>query len=37
MEIKIKEIQNGKVLKLVKGDITERKVDSIINAANSYL
>lgn len=36
-DVKIKEIQNGKILKLVKGDITERKVDVIVNAANSYL
>lgn len=36
-DVKIKEIQNGKILKLVRGDITERKVDVIVNAANSYL
>lgn len=36
-DTKIKEIQNGKFLKLLKGDITERNVDVIINAANSYL
>ena len=35
--VKIKEIQKGKFLKLLKGDITERKVDVIVNAANSYL
>jgi O-acetyl-ADP-ribose deacetylase len=28
---------NNQVLRLVKGDITERNVDAIINAANSYL
>jgi O-acetyl-ADP-ribose deacetylase (regulator of RNase III) len=28
---------NNKTLRLVKGDITERKVDAIVNAANSYL
>ena len=28
---------NNKVLRLVKGNITERNVDAIINAANSYL
>lgn len=28
---------NMKVLRLVKGDITERNVDAIVNAANSYL
>lgn len=36
-DTKIREIQNGKFLKLLKGDITERKVDVIVNAANSYL
>jgi O-acetyl-ADP-ribose deacetylase len=30
-------IGNNKVLRLVKGDITERNVDAIVNAANSYL
>jgi O-acetyl-ADP-ribose deacetylase (regulator of RNase III) len=33
----IKGILNGKSLRLVKGDITERKTDVIVNAANSYL
>jgi O-acetyl-ADP-ribose deacetylase len=28
---------DGKVIRLVKGDITERNVDAIVNAANSYL
>jgi O-acetyl-ADP-ribose deacetylase len=28
---------NNKILRLVKGDITERNVDAIVNAANSYL
>ena len=28
---------NDKIIRLVKGDITERKVDVIVNAANSYL
>ena len=28
---------NNKFLRLVKGDITERNVDAIVNAANSYL
>ena len=28
---------NGKVIRLVKGDITERNVDAIVNPANSYL
>jgi O-acetyl-ADP-ribose deacetylase len=30
-------INNGKTIQLVKGDITERNVDALINAANSYL
>ena len=30
-------IDNNKILRLVKGDITERDVDVIVNAANSYL
>lgn len=37
MDVKIKKVQNGKTLRLVKGDITERKVDVIVNAANSHL
>jgi O-acetyl-ADP-ribose deacetylase (regulator of RNase III) len=28
---------DGKVIRLVQGDITERDVDAIVNAANSYL
>jgi len=32
-EIKV----DGKILRLVHGDITERDVDAIVNAANSYL
>lgn len=28
---------NGRTLRLVQGDITERDVDAIVNAANSYL
>jgi O-acetyl-ADP-ribose deacetylase len=28
---------NNKVLRLVKGDITQRNIDAIVNAANSYL
>jgi O-acetyl-ADP-ribose deacetylase (regulator of RNase III) len=28
---------NNKVLRLVKGDMTQRNVDAIVNAANSYL
>ena len=30
-------LDNNKILRLIKGDITERNVDAIINAANSYL
>jgi O-acetyl-ADP-ribose deacetylase (regulator of RNase III) len=30
-------IDSNKILRLVKGDITERDVDVIVNAANSYL
>lgn len=30
-------LKNDKIIRLVKGDITERKVDVIVNAANSYL
>ncbi|HET7283325.1 MAG TPA: macro domain-containing protein [Nitrososphaeraceae archaeon] len=30
-------LNNGKTIKLVKSDITERNVDVIVNAANSYL
>ena len=30
-------LSNNKIIRLVKGDITERNVDAIINAANSYL
>lgn len=31
------EIVPGKILKIIQGDITEEKVDAIVNAANSYL
>jgi O-acetyl-ADP-ribose deacetylase len=34
MDVKL---DNNKILRLVKGDITERSVDAIVNAANSYL
>jgi len=37
MPVMIKEIQNGKILKLVHGDITETNSDVIVNAANSHL
>jgi O-acetyl-ADP-ribose deacetylase (regulator of RNase III) len=30
-------LHNNKILRLVKGDIAERDVDFIVNAANSYL
>jgi O-acetyl-ADP-ribose deacetylase (regulator of RNase III) len=30
-------LKNDKIIRLVKGDITERNVDVIVNAANSYL
>ena len=35
-EIKLKQ-DNAKVIKLVRGDITERNTDAMVNAANSYL
>lgn len=35
--IKSKEIQNGKKLRLVKGDITKTSTDVIVNAANPHL
>ena len=37
MIIRVTDIQNGKKLRLMKGDITERDVDVIVNAANSFL
>jgi O-acetyl-ADP-ribose deacetylase len=30
-------LNHDKIIRLVKGDITERKVDVIVNAANFYL
>jgi hypothetical protein len=30
-------VDKKKIIRLVKGDITERAVDAIVNAANSYL
>jgi O-acetyl-ADP-ribose deacetylase (regulator of RNase III) len=33
----IKEIQNGKTLRLVQDDIAKRRVDTIVNPANSHL
>jgi O-acetyl-ADP-ribose deacetylase (regulator of RNase III) len=30
-------LKNGKIIRLIKGDITARNVDAIVNAANSYL
>jgi O-acetyl-ADP-ribose deacetylase (regulator of RNase III) len=32
-----KEIVSGKFISLIKGDLTEERVDAIVNAANSYL
>ncbi len=32
-----KKLENGKVVKVVLGDITEEEVDAIVNAANSHL
>jgi O-acetyl-ADP-ribose deacetylase (regulator of RNase III) len=32
-----KEIVSGKFISLIKGDITEERVDAVVNAANSYL
>ncbi len=37
VELNQKEIVKGKVIKIINGDITEEKVDAIVNAANSYL
>ncbi|KON28723.1 Appr-1-p processing protein [miscellaneous Crenarchaeota group archaeon SMTZ-80] len=37
IEVDKKEIIPGKYIKLIEGDITEEKVDAVINAANSYL
>lgn len=37
MEIISERKISGKTLRLVKGDITEREVDAIVNAANSHL
>lgn len=36
-ELIIEKEVNGKTLRLVKGDITSRDMDAIVNAANSYL
>ncbi len=36
-EIAKKTFENGKSLTLIQGDITQEKVDAIVNAANSYL
>ncbi|HWR58728.1 MAG TPA: macro domain-containing protein [Thermodesulfovibrionales bacterium] len=37
MKVIIEKNVNGKTLRLVQGDITEREVDAIVNAANSHL
>ena len=37
MKIIIEKAIKNKTLRLVQGDITERNVDAIVNAANSHL
>ncbi len=37
MKVIVEKNVNGKTLRLVQGDITEREVDAIVNAANSHL
>jgi O-acetyl-ADP-ribose deacetylase (regulator of RNase III) len=37
MRIIVEKVIEGKILRLVQGDITERDVDAIVNAANSHL
>lgn len=37
MKIIAEKTINGKILRLIQGDITERDVDAIVNAANSHL
>jgi len=37
MEVITEKTINNKILRLVRGDLTERNVDAIVNAANSYL
>jgi O-acetyl-ADP-ribose deacetylase (regulator of RNase III) len=37
MNVLIEKTVDGKTLRLVQGDITERDVDAIVNAANSHL
>ncbi|MEW6001269.1 MAG: macro domain-containing protein [Nitrospirota bacterium] len=37
MKVMSEKTINGKKLRLVQGDLTERDVDAIVNAANSYL
>jgi O-acetyl-ADP-ribose deacetylase (regulator of RNase III) len=36
-EIASRELKKGIILKLIRGDITEERVDAIVNAANSHL
>jgi len=36
-ELRKKTLENGKMIKLIQGDITVEPVDAIVNAANSYL
>jgi len=37
MEVIAEKTIHNKILRLLKGDLTERRVDAIVNAANSYL
>ncbi|HAM53299.1 MAG TPA: macrodomain protein [Nitrospiraceae bacterium] len=37
MRVTAEKTVNGKTIRLVQGDITEREVDAIVNAANAYL
>lgn len=37
MKVISEKLLNGKTLRLIQGDITERTVEAIVNAANSYL
>ncbi|NWF98597.1 MAG: macro domain-containing protein [Nitrospirae bacterium] len=37
MKTVLEKVINGKIIRIVQGDITERKVDAIVNAANSHL
>jgi len=37
MKTVLEKVINGKIVRIVQGDITESKVDAIVNAANSHL